>query len=97
MERGTFKILCRGTEGYRTEDRTGYLFDYGKYRFGCNRTNSGWVVTLLSAGIRVNNFRIGKKSDIIQELENHSVFDYLNAIEARFGFEEYEKNNCSCL
>ena len=80
MNRGTFKILCRDFTGYKTVDRKGYLFDYGKYRFGCHKSNNSWVVTLLVTGCRVNNFIITKKSDVVRELENHNCFEMLDKI-----------------
>ena len=52
FEKAIYKIVCRADDNdVQIKDVEGYVFDYGKYRFGICKSNSLWILTDIKSGL----------------------------------------------
>lgn len=70
MKKGKFAIYTRNEQGKtKIEMVSGYLLDYGWFRFGVRKYFTRWEVTELSTGTTIGIYA-NRKKDIIPVLEN---------------------------
>lgn len=86
MKKATFKIygIFDGQKEIRNQD--GYIFDYGRFRFGCHKIGRGWAVTEISTGMLIGLYTLRKK-DIIQHLDEN--FELLDKIQQMLDSGKY--------
>lgn len=86
MKKATFKIYGVFDGKKEIRDQQGYIFDYGRFRFGCHKIGREWAVTEISTGMLIGLYTLRKK-DIIPLLDEN--IELLDAIQRAL---ENEKN-----